>query len=278
MMKQAYKSRTLGLSPFIAVDADENPKELIHFLDTVATTLTYKPKAYQVLKDGIQTGDSVLDAGCGSGYDFLSLAEMVGQTGIIVGVDSSEKMLEEAQNQCQLLDLSVVQLFNADLHALPFSMEKFNGCRVDRVLQHVETPMEVLVELARVLKPHGILVASEPDWDAWVIHPSGDITKKITEFKRDKNIRNGHIASDLPNLLEQLGFENIQVFSVVDKITDFTQFTNFMYLVKYLDIMRNANAITEEEIKSWLNMFKHYDQEGTFISYNTTSIIRGYKK
>lgn len=277
MITQTCRTRALSLSPFTLVDADKQPQELIKFLDTVATILTYKPKAYQVLQTAIHTGDSILDAGCGSGYDFNTLAQMVGETGKVVGVDSSKKMLAEAQKRCQEFGLSVVQLTHADLHTLPFSADAFDGCRVDRVLQHVENPTRVLENLTRVLKPNGILVASEPDWEAWSIHPNGDTTRKIVEFKREHNIRNGHIARELPGLLKRLGYDNVQVIPVIDTITDIARFGEFTNLDKFLGIMQYANAISEEEAHHWLDTLEQSYQEGKFVSFYTTSIVSGRK-
>jgi ubiquinone/menaquinone biosynthesis C-methylase UbiE len=256
----------IGLSPFISVDGDSHPQELIHFLDTVANTLTYKPIAYRILQRGIDKGDSILDAGCGSGFDFVPLSNMVGQTGKVIGVDSSEQMLAEAHKHSQELGLSVVQLYHTDIHTLPFHDSTFDGCRVDRVLQHVEKPIQVLGELTRVLKPNGIIVASEPDWDAWSIYPNGEMTKKIIDFKRERNIRNGHIAQELPYLLEQLGFEAIQAIPVMDTIRDFDQFKEFTYMDKFLTMMQSAGVITKQAAQSWLNLLKQSFQEGIFLA------------
>ena len=56
--------------------------------------------------------------------------------------------------------------------------DTFDGCRVDRVLHHLDDPARALTELTRVARPRGRVVACEPDIDTflfdlyWPISPA----------------------------------------------------------------------------------------------------------
>jgi ubiquinone/menaquinone biosynthesis C-methylase UbiE len=50
---------------------------------------------------------------------------------------------------------------------LEFADAAFDGCRTERVLQHVADPRTAVLEMIRVAKPGGWIVCCEPDWGRW---------------------------------------------------------------------------------------------------------------
>jgi ubiquinone/menaquinone biosynthesis C-methylase UbiE len=50
-------------------------------------------------RSGIERGMRVIDLGCGSGDASLVIAEMVGPSGLVVGVDESAKAIDEAERR-----------------------------------------------------------------------------------------------------------------------------------------------------------------------------------
>ena len=82
----------------------------------------YKAKSYRLLNIG--KGSSVLDTGCGTGDDVLALAELVGPTGKVVGIDYSDSLIEEA-NQRSIDKQLPVQFSVGDVHNLDFGDNMF---------------------------------------------------------------------------------------------------------------------------------------------------------
>ncbi|MFJ9720459.1 methyltransferase domain-containing protein [Streptomyces sp. NPDC101213] len=80
-------------------------------------------------------GQTVLDAGCGPGTDLPALAERVGDTGTVIGVDLDPRMLERAREHTA--GLRAVDLREGDVHALPVASGTVDRARIDRVLLHV---------------------------------------------------------------------------------------------------------------------------------------------
>ncbi|HEV8248037.1 MAG TPA: methyltransferase domain-containing protein, partial [Polyangiaceae bacterium] len=72
-------------------------------------------------KLGPQAGERALDVGCGSGQTVLELAELVGPSGRVVGVDISEQMLARARERVRAQGYGAVELVlgDAQTHALP---------------------------------------------------------------------------------------------------------------------------------------------------------------
>lgn len=65
----------------------------------------------------LQEGDVVLDLFCGTGINFQSLAEQIGETGKVIAIDASAGMLEKAKDRINKLQLNPDQfeLYEQDL-------------------------------------------------------------------------------------------------------------------------------------------------------------------
>jgi ubiquinone/menaquinone biosynthesis C-methylase UbiE len=78
--------------------------------------LLHNPQTRRVFEDaGITTGMKVLDVGCGPGEVSLIAAELVGETGSVLGVDASETALEAARARVQAAGLAHVSFMVSDL-------------------------------------------------------------------------------------------------------------------------------------------------------------------
>jgi 2-polyprenyl-3-methyl-5-hydroxy-6-metoxy-1,4-benzoquinol methylase len=113
----------------------------------------------------LAVGRAVLDAGCGVGYGSAILAR-AGATEV-VGVDLSAKAVEAAIAAAP----TDAHFVTGDVHALPFDDSRFELVVCFEVIEHVERQDEVIVELARVLAPGGVLALSSPNRD---VYPSGN--------------------------------------------------------------------------------------------------------
>ncbi len=99
-------------------------------------------------------GDSMLDAGCGSGRVFQYRCDDEQRPRLIVGVDMTE---EPRGNR------NIDAAARADLGALPFVDDAFDVVISSHVAEHLTQPERVFGELARVLKPGGLLMMLTPN-------------------------------------------------------------------------------------------------------------------
>jgi ubiquinone/menaquinone biosynthesis C-methylase UbiE len=69
----------------------------------------------------------------------------------VVAVDGSRVMVDDARKRHG--DIAGVSFDVADAAQLPYGDKTFDGCRIDRVLQHIRDPAAAIGEMVRVLRP-----------------------------------------------------------------------------------------------------------------------------
>ncbi|NLV23735.1 MAG: metalloregulator ArsR/SmtB family transcription factor [Deltaproteobacteria bacterium] len=110
---------------------------------------------------------AALEVGCGTGSLLPSLA---GRAPLVVGVDQSLEMIEEARKKIHREGLHGVDLRVGDMAHLPVAGRQVDLVLFNMVLHHAPHPASVLREAARVLKPSGCLVIADllPHEKEWV--------------------------------------------------------------------------------------------------------------
>lgn len=101
----------------------------------------------------------ILDVGCGNCRHLLPFKDHE-----LYGLDFSENMLKFAKKFCERRDLNVT-LVQGDARLLPFRNNIFDLVLCMAVLHHVKNPLLPLMEIRRVLKSSGIMIASV--WNKW---------------------------------------------------------------------------------------------------------------
>lgn len=100
---------------------------------------------------GVKADDDVLDVACGTGVMIPSyLARGVRS---VVGIDISEKMLEEAQRK---FHSPYVRFLHADAETYPFE-PGYDVCVVYNAFPHFPNPEALVQNLASALRPGGTL-------------------------------------------------------------------------------------------------------------------------
>jgi len=105
----------------------------------------------------LQSGEYVLDVGCGAGVDSLVAALMVGPSGRVAGVDLIPEMLARARDNLAQTPLAHVIFLAAAADHLPFPDAVFDVVISNGVLNLVVDKPQALREVRRVLKPGGRL-------------------------------------------------------------------------------------------------------------------------
>jgi demethylmenaquinone methyltransferase / 2-methoxy-6-polyprenyl-1,4-benzoquinol methylase len=112
-------------------------------------------RSFLVSRIAARPDESVLDVACGTGAVALELRRRLGCR--VVGVDQSEEMLAVARRRVS----DEVELIQARAEALPFEDGGFDGLTFTYLLRYVDDPAATMRELARVVRPGGVVAMLE---------------------------------------------------------------------------------------------------------------------
>ncbi|MBF0330173.1 MAG: class I SAM-dependent methyltransferase [Nitrospirae bacterium] len=152
----------------------------------------------------LKPGDVVMDIGCGNGNLFPSYEKKLGSTGVIVGMDQSEDLLQKAASR---EGASPKVLLRWDMNEnLPFIDASFDMVISSFAIYYVDDVKRIVNQIKRLLKDGGsVFLIGPTDRNAAELY---DFNKKIFGFGRDEKInrRTNRLEMEfLPALEEILG-------------------------------------------------------------------------
>jgi SAM-dependent methyltransferase len=213
---------------------------------------------------GVAAGQRLLDVGCGSGHALQAAAELVGSTGLAVGVDAAATMATAAQ--ARVAGHPHARVCLADAQHLPFADGVFDGCRAERVLQHLPDPAAALAEMARVTRPGGLVLVGDTDWGGWLLDaPDDQATHAVLEAAARRS-RNPWIGRQLVGLFHQAGLGDLQVEIVTYPGSDFDWAASVHGLAAAVEQAIASGALTREQAHAWHQDRRRAAAQGQFFS------------
>lgn len=124
------------------------PNELIESFCGVGNPFTLGP---------INAGMTILDIGCGAGFDLIYASRMVGQTGKVCGIDLTPEMVEKAKLNLKRYGVSNYDVQLAGAESIPYQDKNFDVVISNGVLNLSPLKEKSFRETYRVLKQNGRL-------------------------------------------------------------------------------------------------------------------------
>lgn len=103
----------------------------------------------------LNPGETVLDVGCGAGFDSLLAARQVGPGGRVISVDMTEAMLDRTRLGAVALQLTNVDVRQGFAESLPVEDASVDVVISNGVINLTPDKAAVMAEIRRVLKPGG---------------------------------------------------------------------------------------------------------------------------
>ncbi len=134
---------------------------LSHWYDWLASSSERPLAEIGLKKVRVCTGETALEIGFGTGHALLALAEAVGDSGRVHGIDISRGMILVARERlARTAQSHHIVLEQGDAAYLPFGSESFHAVFISFALELFDTPeiAAVLAECHRVLKADGQII------------------------------------------------------------------------------------------------------------------------
>ncbi len=151
-------------------------------------------------------GEDVLDIGSGPGYLAREVAQQVGPSGAVWGVDPSESMLATAARLETGEHAATLRFGIGDAVNLPFPDGSFDAITATQVYEYVADMPAALAEARRVLRPGGRLLILDTDWDSLVWHSSDPDRMRRVLVAWDEHLADPYLPRRLGRLLTGAGF------------------------------------------------------------------------
>lgn len=190
---------------------DEYTPELITFLETIWGEGYLSPggpqEVAQVL-DGIDlSGKTVLDIGCGTGGIPIELVETYGAAHV-TGIDIEGAVVDEARRRAGEKNLSDRLTFiRVEPGPLPFDDGTFEVVFSKDAMIHIADKESLFRDIHRVLKPGGIVAASD-----WLIGHDDEPSPEMKHYLEMEGLSFGMASpARYRTAMEAAGFEDVRL-------------------------------------------------------------------
>lgn len=137
---------------------DRSPDEYRRLIEQAAVLRPSTERLFRAA--GVGPGMCVLDVGCGAGDVSFLVAELVGPSGSVVGIDLDAEVLALAERRRVALQFDNVRFARGDVRQLE-SSTAFDAAVGRLVLMYQSDPTETLRGIADRLRPEGIIALQE---------------------------------------------------------------------------------------------------------------------
>ena len=155
---------------------------------------------------GLKPGDSVLDLGSGAGNDCFVARSLVGETGMVTGMDFSEEMLLKANYNLKRTGYNNIRFIRGDIESIPLPDATYDVVISNCVLNLVPDKQKAFAEIYRVLKPGGHFCISD-------VVLSGDLPAELREAAEMYAgcVSGALLKEHYLNIIGEQGFSGIEI-------------------------------------------------------------------
>jgi len=176
---------------------------------------------------GLRQGMTAVDVGCGLCYLGYTYWPYIGKGGKYVGIDHSEKLINDARRASgEWGDDGWVDFMCGSAYDIPLPDNFADLVMCQTLLMHLDDPGKALSEMARIARPGGLVVCKEPDnLSGMLARPFNSLPEfdldvvllftKVSLICRKGRIKLGkgdiNIGSRVPHLMTEAGLIDVDI-------------------------------------------------------------------
>ena len=255
------------------LEFDDEGSRLVEAINTVPDTIGRRQAIIRALN--LKTGESVLDIGSGPGHQVREMSPMVGPSGSVCGVDTSDSMLKRARRRCE--DLPNVVFHEGDAVSLPFNDGTFDAVISSMVFEYLPDVPAALRETYRVLKRGGRVAIHGCDWGATLWRSSDPERMRRMLKVWDNHLADPNLPQTLNTKLREAGFEqgDHAVYVMFNPLLN--ENTYSYNLIEFIKGFNIAQGIAPEEIDAWTDDLYKLGGSGDYFFSSNEYIMMGIK-
>ncbi|MEM7351170.1 MAG: class I SAM-dependent methyltransferase [Acidobacteriota bacterium] len=224
---------------------------------------------------------TALDVGCGTGFPLLELADRLGPTSTVYGIDAWDHAVARARQKARVRGNTNVQVTHGDAADMPYDDSSFDLIVSNLGLNNFDNPTVVMAECRRVCAPAGRLALTTN-----LVGHMGEFYKiyeqtlvatgnshRVDQLHRQEAHR--ATPEGLHSLFSQAGFEvtvcHMETFTL--RYSDGSAFLRaYLSRLGFLDGWKGVLGDTGqetavfEELEARLNRLSHESSEGLCLS------------
>lgn len=215
---------------------------------------------------GIDRAGTVLDVGCGTGVVARTIARRPAFKGHVTGIDLSPSLIHAAQRLGQTEGLAAKIDFRAgDSQSLKLPDAAFDAVIAHTLISHVDDPQAVIEELARVVKPGGMIGIFDGDY-ASITFGTDDPARgrAMDEAIIAAIVTNPRVMREMPQRLRDAKVDLVSSWSYVLAEVGAADFWK-PGIQSFMKLLPKAGAATESEAVAWAEEVLHRSDRGVFF-------------
>lgn len=209
-------------------------------------------------------GERVLDIGSGPGLLATRIADAVGPTGLVCGVEISEPLVRLARSICR--DRAWIEIREGDAARLPVGNESFDAVVATQVLEYVDDVDAAIAELHRAVRHGGRAAILDTDWDSLVWHSPDPVLTRRVLAAWEEHAAHPRLPRTLASRLRRAGFhvECARVIPLFNSDYEPETYSNRM-IDLIVPFVAGRAGVSEAEAAEWARQLRESGEKGEYF-------------
>ncbi|MEZ2131872.1 MULTISPECIES: methyltransferase domain-containing protein [unclassified Sinorhizobium] len=213
----------------------------------------------------IDAAAAVLDLGCGTGFVARTIALRPNFSGRVLGIDLSPWLVAAAADLAMDEGLDRIGFRAGDSRKLDLADGSFDAIVAHTLISHVEHPITVIREAARLVRPGGMIAIFDGDFASMTYgNADGTRAKANDEAIISCAAINPRVMRHMPRLLQAAGLQLVRTFPYVLAELGRADFWSSA-IDAFQSLAPSAGAMTQQEADAWAEELRRDSEAGIFF-------------